>query len=36
MKYLRAINQNIGVEEVIEKANELYKKYGKADLADLA
>ena len=36
MSYLRAISQDIDVEEVIEKANELYKKYGKADLTDLA
>jgi hypothetical protein len=36
MSYLRAISQDIDVEEVIEKANELYKKYGKTDLTDLA
>lgn len=36
MSYFRGINQKIGAEEVIQKADELYKLYGKSDLAKTA
>lgn len=36
MFHLKTINQKVRVDEIIEKASSLYKKYGKADLSEMA
>ena len=36
MFHLKTINQKVKVNDIIEKASSLYKKYGKVDLSEMA